>query len=285
MYMDNSQNCILKIKSNYKNFSNKEKLIADFVLESPHEVIHSTISQLSEVLKVAKSTIFRFCQQIGFQGFQAMKISLAAEIVSPMRSIHENVSENDSTSTITKKSFNSKIKTIEDTLQLQDEETIKKVVRAILESRKIQFYGVGGSAVVAWDAYHKFVRSGLLVNVDLDAHMQLMSASQMGQNDLAILISHSGSTKDVLDLIPVLKENQTRIVAITNFAKSPLTEESELSLYTVAEETNLLSDTLSSRVAQLSIIDALYTNVMISGKDFTLESLQKTRNNISKKRL
>lgn len=283
--VNNNQHCLASIRSNYGKFSDKEKSIADFILENPQNIIHHTINQVSEKLGIAESTVFRFCQRIGFKGFQAMKIALAAEVVTPIKDIHEKINEEDSIGTVTEKVFRSNIKTIEDTLHVQDENVIENAVDAILKAKKVQFFGSGGSAVVAMDAYHKFIRSGIDINANLDAHMQIMAASQLTSDDLAILISHSGSTKDLLDILQILKENNVTTIAVTNFAKSPLTKEADISLYTVAEETDFRSEALSSRIGQLSIIDALYTNVMISNNEAGQEALQNMRRGISLKRL
>ncbi|WP_174612987.1 MurR/RpiR family transcriptional regulator [Virgibacillus ihumii] len=283
--VNNNQHCLASIRSNYGKFSDKEKSIADFILENPQNIIHHTINQVSEELGVAESTVFRFCQRIGFKGFQAMKIALAAEVVTPIKDIHEKINEEDSIGTVSEKVFRSNIKTIEDTLHVQDETVIEDTVEAILKAKKVHFFGSGGSAVVAMDAYHKFIRSGIDINANLDAHMQIMAASQLTSGDLAILISHSGSTKDLLDILQILKENNVKIIAITNFAKSPLTKEADINLYTVAEETDFRSEALSSRIGQLTIIDALYTNVMIANNEAGQEALQNMRRGISLKRL
>lgn len=273
------------IRSNYGKFSEKEKKIADYILQDPQKIIHHTINQVADELNVAESTVFRFCQRVGFKGYQALKIALAAEIVTPMKDIHEKISDGDSVGMVTEKVFRSNVKTLEDTLHIMDSHIMEKVVETILKADRIFFFGSGGSAVVALDAYHKFIRSGLNVNSTLDAHMQLMAASQLTKKDVAILISHSGSTKDILDVLQVLKDKEVKIISITNFAKSPLTKEADIALYTVAEETDFRSEALSSRIAQLSIVDALYTNIMIARKDLGNKALKNMRNAISVKRL
>ncbi|MEN1967847.1 MurR/RpiR family transcriptional regulator [Lentibacillus sp. N15] len=284
--MDNvHQHGLASIRSNYSRFSEKEKKIADYILHNPQNIIHHTINQVSDELHVAESTVFRFCQRIGFKGYQALKIALAAEIVTPMKDIHETINDGDSIATVSEKVFRSNIKTLEDTLHILDGNAIEQAVDMILQADRVEFFGNGGSALIALDGYHKFIRSGLKVNANLDSHMQLMSASQLSKKDAAVLISHSGSTKDLLDVLQVLKEKGVKTISITNFAKSPLTKEADISLYTVAEETDFRSEALSSRIAQLSIMDALYTNVMIAGKEKGKEALQDMRKAISLKRL
>ncbi|ASN06134.1 MurR/RpiR family transcriptional regulator [Virgibacillus necropolis] len=276
---------LASIRGNYGKFSDKEKKIADYILHNPQNIIHHTINQVADELNVAESTVFRFCQRIGFKGYQALKIALAADIVTPMKDIHEKINEEDSIGTVSEKIFRSNIKTIEDTMHILDGAIFEQAVEAILEAGRVEFFGNGGSALIAMDAYHKFIRSGLQVSSNLESHMQLMSASQLTDKDVAILISHSGSTKDMLDVLQILKERGVKTISITNFAKSPLTKDADISLYTVAEETDFRSEAMSSRFAQLSIVDALYTNVMIANKEKGREALQNMREAISLKRL
>lgn len=284
--MDNKQNhALASIRSNYGKFSDKEKKIADYVLYNPQNIIHNTINQVADELEVAESTVFRFCKRIGFKGYQAFKIALAAEIVTPMKDIHEKISDGDSLGAVSEKVFRSNIKTLEDTMQIIDGTIFQQAVEAIADASKVEFFGSGGSAVVALDAYHKFIRTGIQVNANLESHMQLMSASQLTSGDVAILISHSGSTKDMLDVLQMLKENGVTTISITNFAKSPLTKEADISLYTVSEEIDFRSEAMSSRIAQLTIIDALYTNTMIAEQEDGRHALQNMREAISLKRL
>ncbi|AIY06899.1 transcriptional regulator, RpiR family [Planococcus sp. PAMC 21323] len=283
--MKQQQFALAAIRGSYRHFSEKEKKIADYVLHDPKNIIHLTINQIADELGLAESTIFRFCQRIGFKGFQAFKISLAAEVVAPLKDIHEKIEEGDSISAVTEKVFRSNIKTLEDTLQIVDAEAMEQATRKLMSARKIDFYGNGGSAMVAMDGYHKFVRLGLQVSMNLDSHMQLMAASQLQSDDVAIVISHSGSTTDVLDVLRVLKEKGVTIISVTNFAKSPLSKEADIALYTVSEETDFRSEALSSRIAQLSLIDALYTNLMILRGDDGKKALQDMREAMSHRRL
>lgn len=283
--MKEQQFALAAIRGSYRHFSEKEKKIADYVLNDPKNIIHLTINQIADELGLAESTVFRFCQRIGFKGFQAFKISLAAEVVAPLKDIHEKIEEGDSISTVTEKVFRSNIKTLEDTLQIVDAEAMAQATEKLIAARKIDFYGNGGSAMVAMDGYHKFVRLGLQVSMNLDSHMQLMAASQLRSDDVAIVISHSGTTTDVLDVLRVLKEKGVTIISVTNFAKSPLSKDADIALYTVSEETDFRSEALSSRIGQLSLIDALYTNLMIARGNEGKKALQDMREAMSHRRL
>lgn len=280
-----SKNCLGQIRSHYARLSEKEKKIADYILNNPENIIHSTINDVAEDLNVADATVFRFCKRIGFKGFQAMKITLAAEIIEPIQQIHEEISESDDERTVMEKVFQSNIHTLKSTLNLIDETAIEQAVDLLLNAGRVDFYGTGGSAVIAMDAYHKFIRTGIKVFTFMDSHFQIMSASQLTKHDVAVVISHSGTNKDTINILKTAKRNGAKIIGITGYPKSPLAQNSDVVLYTSAEETEYRSEALSSRIAQLSLIDALYVNVMKLNKEKAKKSLDKIREAIVVTRL
>ncbi|PFK47558.1 RpiR family transcriptional regulator [Bacillus cereus] len=280
-----TSNCLGRIRSYYARLSEKEKKIADYILENPEEIIHSTITSVAEDLNVAEATVFRFCKRIGFKGYQAMKIALASEIMNPIQQIHEEISEQDNEKTVTEKIFKSNIRTLENTLQVLDSTSITKAIALIRNADRIEFYGIGGSAVIAMDAYHKFIRAGMKASVFSDSHFQLMSASQLTENDVAIVISHSGTNKDTLRILKTANENGAKTIGITSFPKSPISQNVDVALYTSSEETEYRSEALASRIGQLSLIDALYINIAISNKENAKKSLERIRNAISETRI
>lgn len=279
------QNCLGKIRSYYARLSEKEKKVADYILENPDKIIHNTINEVAEDLQVADATVFRFCKRIGFKGYQAMKIALASEIIEPIQQIHEEISENDNEKTVANKIFHSNIRTLENTLQILDETSIQKAVGLLMKAKRVEFYGTGGSNVVAMDAFHKFVRTGIKAFAFIDTHFQLMSASQLGENDVAVVISHSGTNKDTLNVLKTAKKNGAKTIGITSYPKSPICQYSDVALFTSSEETEYRSEALSSRIAQLSLIDALYVNIMILNKEKAKQSLGKVREAISDTRM
>ncbi|UKS65828.1 MurR/RpiR family transcriptional regulator [Rossellomorea marisflavi] len=276
------QHCLARIRAHYPQFSTTEKKIADFILKRPEETIHSSINGLSDRLGVADSTVFRFCKRVGFKGFQAMKIALASEIMKD--SSHDRLDEGDTPTSIASKVFRSNCKTIEDTLVILDEEDLMKAVQAMETARSIEFFGSGGSGIVALDGYHKFIRTGLKVHATLDSHIQLMAASQMTDEDCAIFVSHSGSTKDILHILDIVKSTGATTIGITNFAKSPLSQQVDIPLFTVSEETDYRNEALSSRIAQLTLIDTLYANLLQIRETRGQESIRKMQEAIKSKR-
>lgn len=280
-----TQNCLGKIRSYYPRFSEKEKKIANYILESPEQIIHSTINEVADDLNVADATVFRFCKRIGFKGYQAMKIALASEIMTPIQQIHEEITEQDNEKTVAEKIFKSNHRSLENTLQILESDALKRAVSLLLNARRVEFFGIGGSAVIAMDAYHKFLRTGIQAFAFIDTHFQLMSASQLTTDDVAVIISHSGTNKDTIQILNTANENGAKTIGITSFPKSPISQRVDVPLITSAEETEYRSEALASRISQLSLIDALYVNVMIKNKDKAKQSLQKIRDVIAETKM
>ncbi|WP_423801094.1 MurR/RpiR family transcriptional regulator [Neobacillus sp. SAB-20_R2A] len=279
------QNCLGKIRSYYARLSEKEKKIADYILDSPEKIIHNTINEVAEDLNVADATVFRFCKRIGFKGYQAMKIALASEIFEPIQQIHEEIKEDDTEKTVAVKIFQSNIRALENTLQILDGPSIQKAVDLLLQADRVEFYGTGGSNVIAMDAFHKFVRTGIKAFAFIDSHFQLMSASQLGKKDVAVVISHSGTNKDTINILRTAQNNGAKTIGITSYPKSPIGQNVDVALFTSSEETEYRSEALSSRIGQLSLIDALYVNMMIRNKEKAKNSLDKVREAISNTRM
>jgi RpiR family carbohydrate utilization transcriptional regulator len=276
-----NQSCLGKIRSYYARFSEKEKKIADYILKKPDRIIHSTINEVAEDLNVADATVFRFCKHIGFKGYQAMKIALASEIIAPIQQIHEEINVQDSEKTITEKVFRSNIRTIENTLHILEDDALRKAIDLILHAERVEIYGTGGSAVIAMDAFHKFIRTGIKVFSFLDSHFQLMSASQLTKNDVALVISHSGTNKDTINILNTAMEQGAKTIGITSFPKSPIGQKVNVALFTSSEETEYRSEALASRIAQLSLIDALYVNLMIQNRTNAKTAFERIREAIS----
>ncbi|SFB24123.1 MULTISPECIES: MurR/RpiR family transcriptional regulator [unclassified Bacillus (in: firmicutes)] len=278
-------NCLGRIRSYYARLSEKEKRIADYILAHPEKIIHCTISEISEDLGIADATVFRFSKRIGYKGYQAFKIALASEMVSPSQAIYEEIHDEDDEKSITQKVFQSNIRTLENTLNMLDRQMLKQAVHMLLNAKRIEFYGTGGSAVIALDAYHKFIRSGIQAYAFPDSHFQLMAASQLTYSDVAVIISHTGKNKDTLAILQAAKENGAKTIGITSFPKSPLGQNVDVALFSSSEETEYRPEALASRIGQLSIIDALYVNVMALNKDHASTSFGKVSRAISQTRL
>ncbi|MFS1067899.1 MurR/RpiR family transcriptional regulator [Enterococcus casseliflavus] len=273
----------LQIKTLYKDLSLKEQAIADYILENPSKVSHSSISDLSNELGIADSTFFQFTKKLGYNGFKDFKMAmLMQENDFSAISIHENIQESDNELTMAQKVFDSNMTTLTDTKNLLKEEDLKLAAAMINQSKRLFFFGVGGSEIVATDAYHKFLRSPITVFHSSDYHIQLMEASLLTPDDCGIFISHTGKSRETIELAQVAKNNGAKIIVITSHAASPLAKLGDVVFISISEETEFRSEALASRIAQLSIMDSLYVILMFINRDKAQQSIAKIRRSISK---
>ncbi|HEY8362173.1 MAG TPA: MurR/RpiR family transcriptional regulator [Tissierellaceae bacterium] len=274
--MQEQNGVILKIRSVYNSLTKAEKKVADYVLENAENVIYFSITELAEKCGTGETTIVRFCRRIGLSGFQEFKLNIAKEIVEPETSIHENISFNDTLDILVQKVTTENTMALSNTVKLLSMGELEKAVDAMVNARKIQFYGVGASGYTALDAKYKFMRLGLNVDANLDAHIQAISAVNLTCEDVAVGISFSGSTKDTVETCRLAKEAGAKVICITNYARSPITSVADIVLLTSAKETPLRSGALTSKIAQLHILDILYTAVAVKLKDKAIQELNKT---------
>lgn len=277
---------LTQLRALYSSLSGKEQQIADYILDHAGDVIHQSITELADLCQCADSTVFRLCRRLGYRGYQAFKIALASEVTQPKQTIYQEINlEDDDLGTIADNIFTANIETLRETRQIIDRETLMNVVSCLEHARRIEFYGSGGSAAIAQDAYHKFIRTGIPCIHHSDSHFQVMSASLLSTGDVAIGISHSGSNQDILEALRVAKEAGAKTIGITSYGKSPLVRLADMCLFTTSRETVFRADALSSRLAQLSLIDLLYVAVSLRRQDQTIRSIQHIREAISLKRL
>lgn len=271
----------LKIKSLYDGLSAKEQVIADYVLEHPNRIIHNSINDISSELNIASSTLFLFAKKLGYSGFKDFKMALLVQ-ESDLRipAIHEDILKNDDELTMTRKVFDSNIKTLNETKKLLDQDDLKTAGEILSESSSVHFFGVGGSGIVAEDAYQKFLRSPIPVHYASDYHIQLMKASLMKPTDCAVCISHTGRSKETIRLAEIALEQNAKVIVITSHASSPLAKLGNIVLVSISEEIQFHSEALSSRISQLSILDSLFVISMFKNSQKAKETLKKVRHSI-----
>ena len=248
---------VLNIKASYDKLSKTEKKIADFLIENPGNILPLYITELAGICGVSEASIVRFSKKFGFEGYQQLKIAIAQE--NHTRPLNENITAEDTPYDIFTKVCDDIYCSLEKTKQGIDREAIARCCDAILASEDIIILGLGNSAPIANDAAHKMLRLGLRAHPYNDNHMQVIAAGHANEKTVVIGISHSGASVDILDAMSIAKQRGAFTVAITNFQKSPIESVSDVVLHTVSDETNYRILGLSSRIAQLAIIDTIYS--------------------------
>lgn len=274
-----------RINAAMSKLRDSEKKIIEFIEQNKEEIIHLSITEVAERSETSESSVVRLCKRLGYKGFQDLKINLAREVIAPERQISEIIEKGDDVVTIKKKVFQSNIQALYDSIEVCNDDEIRKAVDAISNARLIEFYGTGGSGTVALDAHHKLLKLGIKSFAYNDTVLQAMSASVLTDQDVVIGISHTGSNTDVLDALKLAKEAGATIICITNSSKSPITKISDIVLQTASKETLFRTDGISSRIAQLTIIDILVAAVANQQYDLYFGNLQKTRKSTIDKKM
>ncbi|MCL2616550.1 MAG: MurR/RpiR family transcriptional regulator [Defluviitaleaceae bacterium] len=282
--MKDGRDPLLQIRVHYDLFRKSEKRVADYILSAPHEIIHLSITTLAERCQVSETSVIRLCKKIGYPGFQNLKINVAMSVVTPAKQIHEAAIESDSVADLIQKILSANKAAIENTMQILNPAQIEKAIDAIANTKRLEFYGMGGSGAVAVDAQHKFFKYGIACVAYSDTHMQAMSASTMQKGDIAFAISHGGSSIDLVDNLKVAKEVGATTITITGGIKSPITKVSDIVLAAIAEEQSYKFEPMSSRIAQLCIIDVLAVGVALRRQKIVLENMRKSRQAVASKR-
>lgn len=250
---------IFKIRSLIPELSKSEAMVAEYISCNPGEVIKLSVSALADCCGVSEPTVIRACRNIGFSGYQALKIALIQSLNAPIQCAGEEVTASDGMPNAIQKVFAAAVDAVNLTRDNLNAADMERAAEALLKARRILIFGVGGSAAVASDVEHKFSRLGLDAAAYSDLNLQAIVSAYAKKEDVVFAISHSGSSKAVVDNAQIAKSNGATVISLSSMGKSPLTELADISLFTSANETRYRIVAISSRIAELTIIDTLYS--------------------------
>lgn len=252
---------LTEIQLSYNQFTKTEKKIADYVVKNAEQVLFMSISDLSDACRVADASVYRFCRTVGLKGYQEFKMKLSLSL------------SNDDAAEKAKGDFapqymgldyildgilETNINTLRETRRLADFDSISEVVTMMKKAKRIYFFGVGDSLLVAQIARNVFLRITNKVFCVEDPHMQAMTASMATEEDLIIILSYSGSTKDNVYVANIAKEAGAKVVAISRFLKSPLTSYTDVLLLCGSNEGPLEGGAMGTKMSQMFVIDVLF---------------------------
>ncbi|GMG86075.1 transcriptional regulator HexR [Biformimicrobium ophioploci] len=249
-----------KISDNITTMRKSERKVADYVLANLNDIIHMRIVDLATEAQVSEPTVVRFCRAIGCNGFQDFKLNLAQQLAASPSFGQIAVTEADSIGQYTHKVFDSTIDTLVKVRDQVDPAALDAAIRAIENSKRVEFFGFGASGAVASDAQHKFFRLQLATAAHADHHIQNMSAMSMKPGDVVVAISQSGRTKALLHSIELVKAQGGIVIGLAP-SGSPVAQAATIPLEVDVEEDTELYTPLSSRIAHLVVIDVLAIGV------------------------
>ncbi len=285
MYINEEINFNIRVKREVSKLSKKEKAICDYIKIHSKDVIHMAISELAEFSNASEASLVRLSKKLGYKGFQAMKINIAQDIIDPSKQISEVLTEADNIPSVVTKVFHSNIQALRDTLLVLDKKSVEEAIELLIKAKNIFFVGIGGSNIIAQDAQHKFMRIGFMALSFSDTTMQTIFATNLQENDVVIPISHSGASRDTIEIVKQSKNSGAKIISITDYCRCPLIKYSDISLFTSSSETAFKTEALSSRIAELTIIDALFIGCAYKQHDKALTNMKKTREALDSKKI
>jgi len=269
----------VKLREYLTHASNTEREIIQFILKSPEDVSVMSVRELARVTFTSPSTVTRFCKKTGFNDYKDFQRSLMYENAMRKEAITDKNSEikkDDSIEQLVNKIIYKSIVSLEETKSLIDLEILDGSVSVIQKAKRVAFFGMGASLLVAKDACLKFMRVNKVCIVNEDFHAQLVQAKNMTNEDAAIIISYSGMTREMVECAEILKDVGVPIIAITCYHESPLSKISDYNLYVTATEFEFRTGKLGSRLSQLAVIDMLYVLYVQKNYEICMDSLRKT---------
>jgi len=254
-----------------------ERKVVDSVTSKTDLSEQTSIKEIAQMNNVSEAMVVKIAKKLNFSGFRDFRSSLIYYNYSEVAGMHAEIEADDSSEQLLAKVFRTSIQAIEETLTILDVSEFNRAADILFKARYIDLYAVGGSATVARDLSHKMLKIGIKTTVYDDAHIMLMSAAVLSDDDAVIAISHSGATRAVNDPIKLAARNGAKVIAITNYAESPIARSAHVVLNSTSQGSHLLGENAASRIAQLNILDALF--VAIAQKDLKTaeKNLKKTQ--------
>ena len=234
---------------------------------------------------VSEAMVVKIAKKLGFAGFRDFRQGLVDYYNSDTAALHSEIGAQNTAGQIVQKVFRTAMQALEETFAILDLEAFERATEFLHRARQRDFYGLGGSAQIARDVSHKFLRIGVRSSVFDDAHMMMMmSAALLGHDDVAIAFSHSGCTTAVIEAVELARRNGARTIAVTNYADSPLAKIVDVVLCSTAQNNPLLGENATARIAQLNLLDALFVAVAQRDRAAADQNLARTMRAVQAKR-
>jgi len=247
----------LKINSAFIHLGKAEKRVATFVKNYPEEVIKLPINVLAEKVGVSVSTVIRLCRRIGINGYTDLKIDITRDLALNYKKTYSEINSNDSIPLLLNKVQQLFSHTISNTFKILSISALKEAYLNIINSDSVLIIGAGGTAALAKLLNHKLLKLEINSQWSDDFSLIPLLINKIGKNNVLFVLSHSGSTNLVYDAVVMAKKKGCRIIILTNYLQSPMAKKSDIILATGIDEQPLGSEGVTTRMAQISIIEVL----------------------------
>jgi RpiR family transcriptional regulator, carbohydrate utilization regulator len=228
------------------------------------EVIHASVSEIATAAETGVGTVVRACQSLGFKGFQAAKIALAQDLLPLDERPQEDISDDDEPLGVLAKLALSSGEALRRATASVSATELARAIELLGGARRVLCLGVGTSAPLAQDAAYRLTTIGIDADAPPDVHVQHVRARLLSASDVAMAVSHTGATQETLGAARGAKEAGARVIAVTSFSTTPLTELADVALVAGGLETSYRVEAMASRLAHLLLIDSLYTSLVLA---------------------
>ena len=268
---------LARISQKLPELSSAERRVAECVLAQSKWFVQAAVANIAQEARVSQPTVIRFCRSMGFSGLSEFKLNLSASIGHDgMPYVHEELNSTDSMQDVLNKVIANTAATVLGSRNSLNAADLDTAVKLMAKARRIEFYGAGNSGIVAMDAQHKLFRFGLSTVAYTDSHVQLMAAAVLSPQDVLVVISHSGSSRDLLDAIKIAKGNGAKIIGL-NRADSPVAQACDCVISVITPEDSKKYTPMISRLLQLMVIDMLTIGLALHLGENVSEMLAKTK--------
>jgi RpiR family transcriptional regulator, repressor of rpiB and als operon len=286
VYHANPRALIVTIQGLLGSLTPAEHAIANVLLNARSTSEASLrLSHVAVLADVSEAAVVKFAKRLGFTGFRELREVVLAYQTLHGADLHEELSLSDEPATVVRKVFQTAMQALSDTQAIFDARAFEAAATALASARTRLLFGVGGSATIARDFEHKLLRIGIPSRAHDDPHLMAMSAALLEPGDVVVAISHSGATTAVVEAAELARERRATIVAITNSAESKLAHLADAVLVSASQGSPITGENAASRIAQLTLLDALFVRVAQRHGSDSLRNLEATMGSVARKRL
>ena len=257
-----------------------ERKVARYVSQNLDNMVGLSVEELAGRSGSSQAAVVRFCKKLGYKGYRDFSIQLVSELAVAQRvNVHRagvsDILAGEKAGNVIRKVCHHNIQAIEDTFSLVEPEQVELAADKLFHAQRVDLYAIAASNLVAQDAQQKLMRINKRVTAYSDPHLQL--SSTLTPSDVAIALSWSGETREVLEAAELARRNGAFIIAITRFGKVSLEALADVHFGLSAPEMAIRSGAMSSRIAQMTMIDILFTCVVSRHYNETIPYLERTR--------
>lgn len=266
------------ISMDYYSFTASEKKLADFILSNQDGLAYMSIGQLASGAGVAEATVSRFCRHLGFKNFVEFKLTVAnisLRFKPANNPLSGQIEQTDTVEDICRKLYSAEMDAIGQTMEVLDADAVVRAADLLEKAPRVLFMGQGGSMLLAQEAAHLFSTVDNRFVPVIDSHMQAIAAAMMEPDDVIMFFSYSGATRAMMETLEIARSRKGKVILVTRFPNAPGAELSDIVLQCGANENPLQSGSVAARIAQMYLMDVLFS-------EYSRRNLLRTRYNRAK---